>query len=144
MGDINADYLKPTHCKELKQIISTEGFDQLITKPTRVTHESSTLINVIIANKRENISFSNVYPIGISDHDLIGCVRKLNHRKYTPRIITCRNYTNYDHKAMCTELSSLDLNDFYDCNDVNRCWNILKNKLSYVYNKHAPMMKKNS
>ena len=142
MGDLNADYMKSSNNKDLKQIIAAQGFDQLITKATRVTKDTSTLIDVILTNRRENISTSNVFPLGISDHDLIGCVRKVNHRKFTPRTITCQNFTNYDHIKMNQELSEIDFTKIYESNNVNHCWNVFKNEIMKVFNKHAPIISK--
>ena len=30
--------------------------------------------------------------VDLSDHEMVGCIRKLNHVKFTPNVITCRNY----------------------------------------------------
>jgi hypothetical protein len=56
MGDINANFLKKNVCKELKDIISINGYEQLIKTPTRTTQDSSTLIDVILTNNKGSIS----------------------------------------------------------------------------------------
>ena len=47
LGDFNADYLKPNDNKEIKGIFQLFGFKQLIKTATRITKESSTLIDLI-------------------------------------------------------------------------------------------------
>ena len=49
---------------------------QLITDSTRVSSNSNSLIDVFITNSSESIISSGVYPLSISDHDLIYAIRK--------------------------------------------------------------------
>ena len=56
---------------------------------------SSSLIDIIASN-RENISKTDVIPLSISDHDMLICVRKINHMKYKEKHVTSRNYSRYD------------------------------------------------
>ena len=90
-SDINCNYLVSSDHKEIKSIHTYFGLKQLISSPTRITHESKTLIDVICSNVPHNIFSVKVIPAGLSDHELIGCARKLNNVKFNPRIITCRN-----------------------------------------------------
>ena len=142
LGDLNTNYLIGRDSKEVKDIIILNGFDQLITKPTRTTSDSSTLIDVVLSNKKVNVSITDVFPLSLSDHDMIGCVRKLNHIKYEPRTITCRNYTSYDSNNLCKDISSLDLTLFYEMKDTNKAWVFLKDHLTALFNKHAPIITK--
>ena len=52
------------------------------------------------------ISKSDVIPLGISDHNLIGCIRKINSQKYKRKIINTRNYHITKKKCclICAEL----------------------------------------
>ncbi len=61
LGDFNADYLKPNDNKEIKGIFQLFGFKQLIKTATRITKESSTLIDLIATNNPQSISKSNVF-----------------------------------------------------------------------------------
>jgi len=45
MGDLNVNYLKKNEDTHIKRVITTHSFTQLIDKPTRVTKDSSTLID---------------------------------------------------------------------------------------------------
>ena len=49
----------------------------MITKPTRTTETSSTLIDLIITNRPENITNKDVFANSVADHDMIACSRKI-------------------------------------------------------------------
>ena len=88
--------MKSDDNREIITIFQLYGFKQIIKKATRVTNESSTLIDLIATNDPSSISKCMVFPTSISDHDMVGCIRKVNHFKNTPRIITCCNYASYN------------------------------------------------
>ena len=82
LSDFNCDFsAKKTtqpECKQMKCLFKSLSFSQLINSPTRITTESSTLIDLIATNNPQNIRSSGVLSSGLSDHELIYCVRKLN------------------------------------------------------------------
>ena len=71
--------VKTTHplLKQYKHFLSTFGLKQLIEKPTRITCETSTLIDHILTNSVKKISQYGIVNTGISDHQMIYCTRKL-------------------------------------------------------------------
>ena len=73
---------------------------QIIKQATRITHTSSTLIDLLMKNRPSNISLSN--------HDMIACNRKINANRFEPRIITCRNYANYNMDKMSEDRSKIN------------------------------------
>ena len=97
LGDININLFKnekyigddiknvtSTTCplfNKYKEFLSTFGLKQLIRSPTRVTCNTSSLIDHVLTNAEEKVSQSGVLEIGISDHQLIFCTRKLNRFK---------------------------------------------------------------
>ena len=88
--------------------MQSHGFLQLIKSDTRVTEDSSTLIDLIFTNKLSNIVLSDVIETHISDHHMIKCIRKINHQKFAPSEIVCRNYKNYDPVKMNEDFSNID------------------------------------
>ena len=141
-GDINCNYLVSPDHKEIKSILTSSGLKQLITSPTRITRESKTLIDVICSNEPHNIYSIKVIPAGLSDHELIGCARKLNNVKFNPRIITCRNFANYDPKLFCEELNSVNFEEVYSSICVNKAWVSFRDILQRYIDKHAPLISK--
>ena len=67
MGDINFDFLKHPP-KQWLDCLETFNISQLITQPTRVTENSSTLIDHIYTNKPKNITEINVRFFSLSAH----------------------------------------------------------------------------
>ena len=92
----------------------------------RITQESKTLIDVIYTNLPQNFYCIKVIPAGLSDHDMIGCVRKLHNHKYQPRKITRRNFANYDPTLFCNDLQSNNFEPIFNSSFVNEAWSFLK------------------
>ena len=89
-------------------------------KPTRITTTSHSLIDIIATNNPETIKTANVIPLSIGDHDMVGCVRKINAVKLKLRTIVCRNFSNYNPKALNDTLKLIDrsialTNTYLDC-----------------------------
>ena len=142
LGDLNCNYLAKSDHKELKNIISSSGLKQLIKSPTRITNQSSTLIDVICSNEPQNISIAKFIPAGLSDHEMIGCVRKLNNIKQSSRDIRCRNYTNYNPVSFCKDLEQQDFDQLYFEKCMNSALEKFIHGVSRCIDKHAPVVKK--
>ena len=76
LGDFNTDYNNNQKSKEFKESLKGLGFIQLVKQSRRVTKESSTLIDIIATNQNQNILKCSVIKTSLSDHDMVGCVRK--------------------------------------------------------------------
>ena len=142
MGDVNCDYFVKDDHKEVKHIFTAFGLKQLVTKPTRITENSSTLIDVVLTNTPENISQCDTLLSSLSDHEMIGFIRKKVVTKYAPKRITSRNYKNYNPEIIQTEFNSVDWTPPMECNDSNKCWDLLSQTLRSCINKHAPFTTK--
>ena len=68
LGDINRDLLNSQINKAWSDYIDPFGLTQLVTEATRVTPQSSTLIDHIYSNCPENVTSIDVPKIGLSDH----------------------------------------------------------------------------
>ena len=93
LGNCNIDYNK-TDNRDFKSLLSIFELKQVITKPTRTTETSCTLIDLIITNRPGNITNKDVFANLIADHDMIVCSRKINNICYNSKT-KCRNYTNF-------------------------------------------------
>ncbi len=58
------------------------GLKQLIDSPTRITEKTSSLLDHILTNAHEKISQSGVVNVGLSDHQMIYCTRKIWKQKF--------------------------------------------------------------
>ena len=52
------------------------GFKQLIKKTTRITENTSTIIDVLLTNSPENVVCTDVITTNFRDHEMIGAIRK--------------------------------------------------------------------
>ena len=112
LGDINIDHLKPDS-SALKFFNSyvTEPFalTQIVEKPTRITATSSTLIDVILlSSNSENVKAHDVIDTpGISDHCLIFMAYSLKKPKFKPKILTRRDFRNFDEKSFVKDMDKV-------------------------------------
>ena len=113
LGDINCNYLKANDHQDIKNLFQVQGLKQIIKSPTRITENSETLIDVIYTNNQKNITYETVVPSELSDHDMVGCVRKINSQTYKPKTIMCRNFNNYNHLNVINDVLSVNWDPLY-------------------------------
>lgn len=142
LGDLNINFLKKSDDKDIKELLRLYGLKQLIEKPTRITDNTQTLIDCILTTRNDTTYQNDVIPIGISDHDMVGFVRKLRRDKLPPKIIKTRNYAKYSSEQMVDEISKHNWGELYGMNDVNIAWSYFKTTLTALFNKHAPIIGK--
>ena len=82
IGDINCDYANPESHRDVKSCLSMNGFKQLIKKPTRVTENTSTIIDVLLTNSPKNAIRTEVITTNFSNYKMIGAIRKKCEHKY--------------------------------------------------------------
>ena len=84
MGDFNINYLSNATNLNIKRSFNNLGLTQIIKTATRINEGSSTSVDVIFTNKAANVTNASSFPLSFSDHDMIGCMRKINIIKYNP------------------------------------------------------------
>ena len=72
----------------LQDFCSAFNLTQIIRKATRVTENSATLIDVILASNTNMVLNANVMPCSISDHDLVYVQLRLKKDRLKPVYIT--------------------------------------------------------
>ena len=77
----------------------------------------------------------HIIPLGISDHNLIGCIRKINSRKYKRKTINTRNYRAYNKEEMLSDLGRVDWDLLYKQDNVNTTWKFISNNLRKIFEK---------
>ena len=144
MGDLNYDcYDKHNQsyvCNaKIKTLEIMYQLKQIINKPTRVTAESSTLIDVILCTDHFQPS-SSVLNITLSDHYPILANFALHKSKRPTKTIKRRNYNNLNYTEFIGDLYRSDiLNSIYNCTDVAEAWTLWKNEFLNICNAHAPI-----
>ena len=119
LGDLNDDMLDSGN--KIGHIIRNNSLTQLVTKPTRITTTSSTLIDLIITNNLEIVRHSDVLPCHVADHELITLVINVKKEKRPPVTKTFRSLAGYTPDQLCNLLltKSSFLNTILDTDEVN-------------------------
>ena len=145
LGDFNLDLIKADSndlTNQFLDILFSSGFIPLITKPTRVTSHSATLIDNIFTNILDDSqSVNGLLCTEIADHIPIFHIRKLNLEKNKPaksfnRVINNKNMDNFVSiiSKHSWSISNLSPNDAY---------NQFYSQLIEVYDKCFPIKKNN-
>lgn len=142
MGDLNTNYLELNDQPTIKEIFDTYGFFQQLTTPTRITINTSTLIDVILTNRPTTINDHKVIAAGLSDHNLTACSRKLNNTKYLPKVIKIRDFSKYNVNSINTELSNENWESVYQASSANTAYINFKSILENAINRNAPLIDK--
>ena len=81
VGDFNQDLIKhdcDTNSQNLIDITSSHGLVQLVSRPTRITDSSATLIDHVYTNNVDNVISCNILTLDLSDHLAIHTKLSLN------------------------------------------------------------------
>ena len=110
----------------------------MIQEVTRSTISSRTVLDLIVTTTKDLISASGVFPLGISDHDLIYATIRLKNKRPPPKFIKTRNFKKMDvekfkHDFECTPFHIASI--FEEPDDQLWVWERLFNDIS---NEHAP------
>ena len=144
IGDTNCDFSTDSNndTKNLKRILNTYGFKQIIKEPTRTTSDTKTIIDHIITNKTEYVSNSGIIHCGISDHDAVFMQKNMRipKLKLAPKTISVRNYKHFDKAAFLSDLRMAHFDEIKNyTNDANEMWSLWKRLFTDILNKHAPI-----
>lgn len=142
-GDININFLNYSSnnlTSDYLDMLFDQGFMPLITKATRVTYHSRTLIDHIYTNSPEKLINSGICLADISDHLPCFCIfaSKLstqNQQKFY------RDFSKFNNDNFLEDLSNLDFMSFINPTDVNESMCNITESLQNLTNKHAPIKK---
>ena len=111
------------------------GFIPLITRPTRVTHASATLIDNIYSNQilDGDHSLSVVMLTGITDHNIIFHIANNVHAQDVEYSITRRNYTTRNKDNFISQLSNIDWAGVLQSDSTQRAFSLFQNKMRSLH-----------
>ena len=109
---------------------------QLIKCPTRVTCNSSSILDHVLASFPDRVSQSGVIDIGISDHPLIYCTRKTARIKsYCHKEITFCSLKNYSPEIYEEALRKLSFPKYELFDDIDPAYeNFIKKVMAVIDN----------
>ena len=101
-----------------KDILNLYDLTQLISNATRVTENTSTLIDHILVNNNDKFVQSGTITLGLSDHNLIYCTRKLSKGQINDHnTVKIRSMKNFDSTLFVEELEKVD----WSCCTLSDC-----------------------
>ena len=129
--------------RHYKEFCSFFSLSQLIGTPTRITCNSSTLLDHILTNAPHKITNSGTYETGISDHDFIFCTSKTQITTYnTHNYVYFRCFSNYLIENLENKLRSLEFPDYSNFDSVDNAYSDFINRLITAIDSCAPSRKK--
>ena len=145
MGDFNLDLLKLDENQYIKDFINqmfSSTFYPLISKPTRITNSSATLIDNIFVNNLDECHKCGILFTDLSDHlpvfKITSSIKKVNdtHCEIKHRVMNKKTI----HRLR-QDLEIEDWSDVYDKTDPQEAYNNFYNKLFKLYEINIPLKK---
>ena len=97
-----------------------------MTKPTRTTHHSATLINHIVTNRKQQVTHTNVLPASlISDNDAPYICVNVGVQRLVPRFKMIRNERYFNKDAFIKDFDELLLSTVFAFNEPDAQIDIL-------------------
>ena len=129
-GDMNIDFLKyssDNKTSDYLDMLLNLGYLPIITKATRITDHSTTLIDHIYTNSPQKVVKSGICLVGISDHLPVFCTIEnklpiLKENKYY------RDFSKFNNEQFINDLSKINFNNLVSPS-VNESMNDIINAL---------------
>lgn len=130
----------PTESSHFVTLCSDFGLSQVVTSPTRVTQQSSSILDLVLTSSPDTMSRIFHLP-GLSDHDVLHFELTVPKTSLRKRFKKIRDYSKGNYEAINNELS-LFIETFlphYLERTVEDNWLLFKNKLLDLVNKIIPL-----
>ncbi len=111
MGDANIDVkprVRSADKDKLHRFLATNQLEQLIKDSTRITADSSSLIDHIYCNHPELYPVSGVCDPALSDHNLIYATRRRHKKDLDTTFIRGRNYRTFNEEEYKESVRNID------------------------------------
>ena len=151
IGDINIDINRTNQnspqADRYMQVITSNGAFSLVTKPTRVTDKTATVIDHIITNDTARSILFRVIPTSLTDHYAIMCkISKIEKLGKKLPISLYKNKKNFCPEAFSDnldrELGNLISNNFsFNRDNFNKTFDQFVNLIAKIIDKHAPLQR---
>ena len=142
LGDLNICFFQKCSnlCKTYLEFLRMFNFTQLITEATRVTSNSSTLIDNILSNSCEKICQSGTISIGLSDNFLTHMTRKIVKGQIGKHnFVRMRSLKHYNKDDFILKLSNMSWESVLMWFDVEMAWDSFKTIFHSVLDSVAPV-----
>lgn len=143
-GDYNIDLINPSNNKTIDDYMSrmySMSLFPVITRPSRITSHSATLIDNIFTNNMESTNVSGLLICDITDHLPVFTMYEdnSNNQKLPQKYRYIREKTHESINALYNDLMEQDWNAVYSKNDVDTAFDIFLEIFTLAYNKNCPI-----
>ena len=142
MGDLNYDLLKFEQHEKTKVLLQNSfanGFLELISIPTRISHTSATLIDHLYTNDIKNKFESSVIISDISDHFPICHIIHNKEKVSNPTFVKTQNFNAEKVAAFKEQLSRVDWNSVLTQEDTQLAYDSFYGIFNRLYTHHFPI-----
>ena len=148
-GDYNINLLNPNKHRMIEEFINTMyslSLYPLITKPSRITVQSATIIDNIFTNYMNNTLVSGLLMKDISDHLPVFVIYGCNYvKRKEDNIVRYRRKRTEQHiNAFKSDLQAHNWNNLYEESDIDKAYGIFLETFKALYNKNCPIKKCNA
>ena len=145
LGDLNINLINsqkhtPNGIKRYKEFCSLHGIEQLLTLPTRITKNSSSLLDHVLTNSADRIPQFGIVNVGLSDHQLIYCTRKITRTRLNAhKYVKMRSLKYYSEDLYVKKLKEIDFPDYSNFKDINEAYSDFTETVASVIDEIAPI-----
>ena len=142
MGDLNFDLLKFEQHEKTKVLLENSfanGFLELISIPTRISHTSCTLIDHLYTNDIKTRFESSVIVSDISDHFPICHIIHNKEKESNPHFVRTQNFNTEKIAAFKEQLSRVEWNNVLNQDDTQSAYDNFYGIFNRLYTHHFPI-----
>ena len=144
VGDFNCDYAQrvgnivpSTFGSKLQSSLLQFNYSVINDQPTRVTGDSSTLIDLVIASKCGLVKNTKTLELGISDHMLVHACMRTKVRRDPPKIVKARSFKRFNREMFMKDIESAPWSVCLSFDDPDDCYWAWQHIFNDICNKHA-------
>lgn len=143
-GDFNFNMynFSNLNVQSLYAVLDEFGLKQIVDSPTRITNITSTLLDLIMVLNEDTVLEKGVVDYDLSDHQLVYCVIEMCGRNTEPRMVTYRDYKNFNYTSFEEDLYAIPFYNIFDINNVDDKVSFLVDNLISLFDRHAPSVTK--
>ena len=122
LGDINICFKQKSSSlfKSYVSVLKMFDLHQLINESTRITKTSSSIIDHIITNSKDRVCQFGTISIGLSDHFMTFCTRKIVKQTFSKHYFSkVRCIKNYTQELFIEKLGEADWSKCFYSDNVN-------------------------
>ena len=143
LGDLNIDYKIDESLSEnpIHLIENLYFLNQIVTKPTRVTRDSSKCLDLILSSVPEKHKLCDVAKLGLSDHYLVYTSIDYDVRPVKHKTVRFRDYKHFNQEAFFDDIKSCSFFEKYqgDYLEDESLWISWRTGFLNICDKHAPI-----